>query len=183
MSTALVSIDIQNDYFPGGSMPLIGSPEAAGHARKILGAFREKGMPIAHVQHLSPRPGATFFLPGTEGAEIHEDVKPLPGEQVILKYYPNSFRDTPLLEFLKNHAADRLVIVGMMTHMCVDATVRAAFDHGFECIVLHDACATRDLAFGGVVVPAQQVHSAFLAALASVYAKVIDTKECISSLI
>ncbi|BCS52051.1 cysteine hydrolase family protein [Geobacter sp. SVR] len=177
MAPTLIIIDIQNDYFSGGSMELSGSAPAAANAARILGRFREQGWPLVHIQHLAARPGATFFLKGTPGAEIHPTVAPLAGETVLQKHFPNSFRDTGLLEFLKGAGVTDLVICGMMTNMCVDATVRAAFDLGFTCTVIHDACAARDLAFGGETVPARQVHGAFLAALGAVYANVISTEE------
>jgi nicotinamidase-related amidase len=180
MAAALVLIDIQNDYFPGGKMELVGSIEASLRAREVLNLFREKKMGVVHVRHLSVRPGATFFLPGTQGAAIHENVEPLPGEPVIEKNFPNSFRDTRLLEHLEKRGVKHLVLAGMMTHMCVDATTRAAFDFGFQCTLLHDACATRNLSFADETVPAVHVHAAFLAALSGVYAKVTGSGELIS---
>jgi len=172
MKPALILIDIQNDYFPGGKMELEGSPEASLAAAKLVEAFRARGLPLVHIQHVSNRPGATFFVPGTEGMNIHANVAPRDGETVLQKNFPNSFRGTKLLEHLRGLGVDRLVIAGMMTHMCVDATARAAFDLGFSCGLAHDACATRALAFGDVRVPAAQVHAAFVAALAGLYAKV-----------
>jgi nicotinamidase-related amidase len=179
MTTALLLIDIQNDYFLGGAMVVEGSLEASEQARRVLSIFRERNMPAVHVQHVSMRPGATFLLLETEGIEIHTNVRPLPQELVIQKYFPNSFRGTLLLEHLKGLEIDHLVIGGMMTHMCVDATTRAAFDHGFSCTVLHDACATRALSFAGELVPARQVHAAFLAALGAVYAKIVGVEDYI----
>jgi nicotinamidase-related amidase len=177
MTTALLLIDLQNDYFPGGKMELEGSIEASLQAGKLLAFFREKHLPLVHIQHLATRPGATFFVPGTEGVKIHQNVDPLPGEIIIQKNFPNSFRNTPLLDHLKEKQVDQVVICGMMTHMCVDATTRAAFDYGLECTVIHDACATRALTFGEQTVRAAQVHAAFLAALGFVYAKVTSAPE------
>ncbi len=169
MKTALVLVDLQNDYFPGGSMVLEGAEAAGGRAAQALAFFRGRGLPVVHVQHVSARPGATFFLPGTPGADFHEGVRPLPGEVVFEKHFPNGFRDTPLLGHLRDQGIGRLAVAGMMTSMCVDATVRAAFDHGFENVLLHDAMATRALSFGSETIPARLVHGAFLAALAAVY--------------
>jgi nicotinamidase-related amidase len=177
MKTALLLIDIQNDYFPKGKMELEGSLEASLRAKEALAFFRKMGWPVIHIQHVSNYPGATFFLPNTEGVKIQENVQPLPGEMVIEKHYPNSFRETPLLDQLKQAQIRRLVICCMQTHMCVDASTRAAFDYGFKCIVLHDACATRNLSFQDKLIPAEQVHGAFLAALGSVYAKVMSVEE------
>ena len=175
--TALLIIDIQNDYFPGGKMELEGADAAAEKARKVLNDFRSKNLPVIHVRHLSTRPGSTFFLPGTAGAEIHAAVKPKDGETVIEKNFPNSFRGTPLKEILDKQQIKQLVVAGSMTHMCVDATVRHAADAGYKVTLLADACATRAQSYGGESVPARQVHAAFLAALNGFYAKVIPSHE------
>ena len=180
MNQALVIVDIQNDYFPGGSMELVGSDAAAVEAARLLAAFRERGTPIFHIQHVSTRPGAIFFLPDTEGVKIHESVAPLASETVITKHFPNSFRETGLLEALRAAKVERLAIAGMMTHMCIDATTRAAADLGFQCELAHDACATRDLSFGGSKVAARDVHTAFLASLNGAFAKVIAAKDIVA---
>jgi nicotinamidase-related amidase len=175
--TALLVIDIQNDYFPGGAMELEGADAAGAKAAAAVAKFRKDGKPVIHVRHLSVRPGSTFFLPGTKGAEIHEAVKPLGGETVIEKNFPNSFRGTKLEQTLKDSGVKNLVVAGMMTHMCVDASVRHAADLGYKITLLADACATRAQSYGGEKVPARQVHAAFLAALNGFYAKVVDTHE------
>ena len=158
MKSALILIDIQNDYFPGGAMELAGMTPAAARARELLAAFRQTRRPIFHVQHLAPGPDATFFRPGTPGVEINESVRPLPGEALVRKHYPNAFRDTALLEVLQGAGVEEVIICGAMSHMCIDASTRAAFDFGLTCTVIHDACATRDLAFQGLTIPAAQVH-------------------------
>lgn len=175
MGQSLVLVDIQNDYFPGGAMELRQMDAAAAQASAALERFRARGWPIFHVQHLSTRPGATFFLPDTRGAEHHASVAPRAGETVVRKHFPNAFRDTTLERELEAAGNRSLVIVGAMSHMCIDATTRAAFDLGFACTVLADACATRDLVFDGVTVPAAQVHASFMAALSSPYAQVVGT--------
>lgn len=173
---ALIVIDIQNDYFENGAWELVGTTEASLKARKVIDHFRAKDLPIAHIQHLGAE-DAPFFVAGTQGAEIHDNVKPLEGEKVIQKYYPNSFRETDLLDYLKSHDVDKVVIVGMMTHMCVDATTRAAKDFGFDCTVISDACASKDQELNGKVVKAEDVHTAFLAALTFFYATVVTSEE------
>lgn len=182
MKTALLIIDIQNDYFPGGKMELAGSIEAAAAAARLLAAFRKQAWSIFHVQHIAAQPNPTFFLPGTPGTDIHASVAPLPGEPVITKHYPSGFRNTDLLEQLKSAGVDTLLICGMMSHMCVDTTVRAAFDLGFSCIVSHDACATRELSFKGVTVPAKQVHASYMAALGAVFAQVMGVDEILENM-
>lgn len=177
MTQALLLIDIQNDYFPGGAMELDGSPAAGARAGALLRHFRQQAKPIVHIQHVSTRPGATFFRPDTSGVEIHASVAPAAGETLFRKHYPNSFRDTPLLEHLRAHQITELVIAGMMTQMCIDTSTRAAADLGFQCLLAHDACATRAQSFGGVTVPAAQVQTAFLAALNGSFAKVLSVDE------
>lgn len=172
--TALVLVDIQRDYFPGGRMALPDAENAGRRAADVLARCRDAAMPIIHIRHESIRPGSTFFLPGTEGADIHPLVAPLPGEAVLTKNFPNSFRDTTLLQHLRDLGVTDLVIVGMMTHMCIDTTVRAAFDLGFRCRVAGDATASPALTYGGTQVDADTVRATFLAALNGVFAEVTD---------
>ena len=179
MKKGLILVDIQNDYFPGGNMELVGMEQAAQNAGLLLKEWRKREFPVFHIQHLSKRPGATFFLPNTKGAEIHKSVAPEIGEAIIEKYFPNAFRDTDLLNVLKKSEVDEVAICGAMTHMCVDATTRAAFDLGFRCTVIEDACATRNLEYKGTTVEAGKVQAAFMAALAMPYARIISAKDFI----
>lgn len=177
MPTALVLIDLQNDYFPKGAMELVGADAAVDQAATLLEIFRQGGLPVIHVQHIAKRPGATFFLPGTTGADIHASVRPGEGEMIVEKRFPNSFRETALHELLRSVDASQLVFAGMMTHMCVDTTVRAAADLGFPCFLAGDACATRNLQFSGEEVKAREVQLAYLAALNGSFATVKSTQE------
>ena len=181
MDTCLILVDLQNDYFPGGSMELVGIEYAAVNAKVLLNEFRKTKSPIIHIQHIAARPDAKFFLPETDGAKINQLVTPKENETVIVKNFPNSFRSTSLLEILENEKIGNLVICGAMSHMCIDATTRAAFDLGFSCIVAEDACATKDLIFNGKTIKASDVHASFMAALSVPYAKVISTTEIIES--
>jgi nicotinamidase-related amidase len=182
MTIGLILVDIQNDYFSGGRMELVGMEEAGSKAKDLLSLFRAKQWPTFHIQHIATGERATFFIPDTEGVETHDHVKPLPGDVVIHKHYPNSFRKTRLLEALKEAGIEQVVICGAMSHMCVDATTRAAADFGFDCTVIHDACATRDLEFGGKTIAAQEVHGSFMAALGAAYAKVMGLDEFLSNI-
>lgn len=177
MARGLILVDIQNEYFPGGRMELVGIQQASANARELLALFRDRGWPTLHVQHLAPQADAPLFTPGTPYAEIHESVKPLSGERVIPKHFPNSFHQTPLLEALKAAGVDHAVIVGAMSHMCIDATTRAAYDLGLRCTLIHDACTTRDLEFQGKKVKADEVHASFMAALGWWYAELLSSAE------
>lgn len=173
---ALLVIDLQNDYFPGGKWTLSSIDAAADNAARIIRAARAAGDLLVHVRHESHAEGAPFFVPGTQGAEIHEKVLPAPGEDVVVKRHINSFRETNLQTILDRNGIEEVVIVGAMSHMCVDAATRAARDLGYRVTVIHDACASRDLAFDGTVVPAAQVHAAFMSALGFAYADMVATE-------
>jgi nicotinamidase-related amidase len=178
----LLLIDVQHFYFPGGQLPLTGPVEASLKARALLEAFRARGWPVVHVLHLAKGQAGPSPDAGDLAYQAHPNVMPRPGEAVIGKREANAFRDTELLATLRRLGTTRLVIAGMQTHMCVEAATRAAADLGFQVTVVHDACATRPLAFGGVEVPAAQVHAAALAAMGSAYARVVSTEALLASL-
>ena len=182
MPKALLLIDVQNDYFPGGNMPLVGMDDAAANAAHLLQKAREKNLPRFFMQHFSVRPGATFFVPETEGVAIHASVAPSDDEAVVQKRFPNAFRDTDLHQRLQQQGIDELLICGAMTHMCVDATTRAAFDLGYRCALAADACATRDLQFAERTLAARDVHDSFMAALSNPYAQVAATADCVQEI-
>ncbi len=174
---ALIVVDIQNDYFPGGKWPLVGADAAAEKAALVIKAFRDAGDLVVYIRHESSEADAPFFVAGSQGAEVHPTVLNRAEEPVIVKQHINSFRDTELRAVLDKHGIDKLVIVGSMSHMCTHGITRAAVDFGYDTTVIHDACATHDLEFNGVSVPAAQVHAAFMAALAFGYAPVVSTQE------
>ncbi len=177
MKTALLLIDIQNDYFKGGRSELVKPLDALCNAEKALKIAREKEMPIIHVQHINTREGASFFLPNTKGVEIHEKLSPLENEHVVVKHYPNSFFETNLIEIIKQNNIEKLVVCGMMSHMCIDTTVRAASDYRLSVTLLEDACTTKDLSYHGETVAAEVVHKSFMAALNGMFATLIKTSD------
>ncbi len=167
MKTALLIVDIQNFYFPGEGPGLVHAEEASLAAKEVLQIFREKKQLVVHVRHKSKK-----------GFEIHANVAPIAGERVITKEDVNSFKKTDLLEYLQSNKVERLVVIGMQTQMCLEGAVRAAHDYGFECIVVGDACATRDLKFGDKTVRAEDVQTAVLATITDGrYGKVITLRE------
>ena len=172
MKEALVVIDVQNDYFPGGANELKNPLEAEKKILSLISESRKNGRPIVYIQHINP-PDDYFFLEGSKGAEISERIKPKPEDKVIVKHYPNSFLETDLHEYLKSRSVDTLVVCGMMTHMCVDTTVRAAMDYGYKVKLVADACATMDLTIHGETIPAELVQKTFLASLEGVFTTII----------
>jgi nicotinamidase-related amidase len=177
MTRALLLVDIQLDYFPGGAFPLVEPEAAAAAARAVLDSFREAGEPVVHIFHVSTGPDATFFVPDTPGIGIHPLVAPLGDEIVLEKHKPNSFIGTGLQQLLVNRGVTELVIVGMMSSMCIDSTTRAASELGFDVTVVEDACAAPDLTFGDTVVPGATVHASFMAALDGSFATVLSSGE------
>ena len=172
---AVVVIDIQNDYFPDGRYELVGIEKAAANAARVIEAAREQGDRVIHVQHVFPSDEAPFFTPGSQGSEINPVVAPKADETVVVKNAPNPFLKTDLKKILDEGGIEEVVVVGAMSHMCIDATARAASDYGYKTTVVQDACATRDLEYGGMTVPAASVHAAMMSALGFAYATVTDT--------
>ena len=173
-NTALLVIDLQNEYLHTGKLPLSGIEEAAAKSARIIADARDKSMPIIHIRHEFDA-AAPFFVPGSDGAKIQDAVLPLENEEVIVKTQINAFRDTNLKELLDKNEVKELVLIGAMSHMCIDAVIRAAVDLGYPTTVIHDACATLDLEFNGVKVPAAQAHATIMAAFEFAYAIVKST--------
>lgn len=174
---AVVVIDLQNEYSPSGNLPLTGIEAAVANAAKVIADARAKGAPVIHIRHEFANGEMPIFVPGSEGVEIQPTVAPAEGEPVVVKNYVNSFRETELEQLLDERGAEELVIVGAMSHICIDGGVRAAADLGYTVTLVHDACATRDVEFGGVTVPAAQVHATIMAALGFAYATLKSTDE------
>lgn len=183
MGEALVIIDVQNDYFEGGAYPLYRPERALANIRLLAEEFVEKGRSVYFIRHISRSEKATFFLPGTPGADIHSSLASFPSSRhahVIDKAYPNSFLRTALQESLLREKIDQLILCGMMTHMCVDSTTRQAKELGYKVKLIADACATRDLTFGRTKVSATDVQNAFLSALSD-FSEVISTRTYLSN--
>ncbi|MDR1461313.1 MAG: cysteine hydrolase [Campylobacteraceae bacterium] len=177
MGIALIIVDIQNDYFDGGKNPLHNSEKAARNARKALDFFRNKNLPVFHIQHINLQEGATFFLPNTNGNKIYNILKPMPDEKVFIKHKPNSFFQTKLHENLEKIGINKIVTCGMMSHMCIDTTVRAAKDYLYDVLVINDACTTKDLVWEDEKILAENVHKTFMASLQGTFAKIINVDE------
>lgn len=175
--TALILIDIQNDYFDGGLMALDGMDAAACNAARLLESTRVRQEPRFHIRHIASSDKAPFFRPGTTGSEIHETVRPARCEMVIEKTRPNSFVGTGLEATLREAGINHVTLCGAMSQMCVDATARAAVDMGFSITVVADACAAARVSFDGVSVPSEHVHAAIMGPLAASYGKVVTTAD------
>ena len=176
MKKALLIVDVQNDYFPDGKCRLHKPEEALNTIKGLLKSFREQNLPAIYVQHVSTMQ-ADFFIPNTEGVQIHKDIKPLDTAAVIVKHYPNSFYAPDLHNELMKNEVTELVVCGMMTHMCIDTTVRAAKEYGYKVTLISDGCAAKALEWNGVRIPADTVQDVFMASLNRKFADVITSVE------
>lgn len=172
--SAIVLVDCQREYVDGAVL-VPGMKAALDEARQLLERARREGAPIIHIAHRGP-PGASFFDPDGPYCAIVPEVAPADGEPVVNKGTPNAFAGTDLASRLKVVERKQIVFAGFMTHNCISATVRGAFDHGYACAVVAAAAATRDLPDGlGGVISADIVHRAALAGLADRVATVVET--------
>lgn len=174
--SVLLVIDLQNEYLPTGKLPLVNIEQAAVNAVKVIAKARQEGTQVIHVQHIA-NAESPIFEPNSNGIEFQEIVKPQADETVVIKKNINAFLNTTLKEILDTNKVTELVVIGAMSHMCVDAAVRAASDFGYKVKVIHDACATLGLEFNGVEVPAGHVHATLMAAFEFAYAQVISTED------
>ncbi|MCV2223978.1 cysteine hydrolase family protein [Pseudomonas mercuritolerans] len=181
MKRCVVVVDLQNEYLPDGKLPLNNIVAAVGNARKVISHAREADIPVFHIRHESDDDGIPIFVKGSNGAQIQPAVAPVGDEPVIVKAHINAFRETDLKQQLEASEIQELVVIGAMSHMCIDAVVRAAADMGYSVILLHDACATLDLTSGGVNVPSAHVHATMMAALEFGYATVKSVDEYLSA--
>ncbi|QHF03791.1 MULTISPECIES: cysteine hydrolase family protein [Pseudomonas syringae group] len=181
MKQGLIVIDLQNEYLPTGKLPLTGIEAAVANAVRVIAHARSHDVPVFHVRHESDADGAGIFSKGSNGAEIQTVVAPQDEEPVIVKKHINAFRETGLKQQLETFGVEEVVVIGAMSHMCIDAVVRAAADMGYPVTVLHDACATLDLTYNGVSVPAAHVHAAMMAAFEFGYATVKSVDDYLSA--
>ncbi|WP_411382637.1 cysteine hydrolase family protein [Pseudomonas sp. L7] len=178
---ALIIVDFQKDYFPGGKWLLEGIQSAADNAVRALQHARSTGQWVVHVRHEFADGQAPFLAAGSEGTRVYPGLAEQGDEPVIVKHQVNAFKDTRLAQLLSEWNIEQLLVVGNMSHVCVDAIVRAGADLGYKITVLHDACATHDQTFNGVNIPAAQVQGAFMAGLAFGYAEVVSTEDYLAA--
>jgi nicotinamidase-related amidase len=175
--SVLVLIDIQQDYFDAAKLPIPEAERVAGNAAVLLDFADAAGLPVLHVQHVSPA-GSGLFARDSAGVAFHPRVAPRAGHEVITKTLPSAFAGTELDAWLRERGIETLIVCGMMTHMCVDSTAREAAHRGYKAVVVADACATRDLPGpDGTTIPAATIHVSTLAALGDRFAEVLDVAQ------
>ncbi|ASN59224.1 cysteine hydrolase [Latilactobacillus curvatus] len=179
MKKALLVIDVQNDYFQNGKMPLKNPLKALEIINQLEFFFKEKKLPVIYIQHIKKNKGADFFEFNTDGVRLHPDLMVTKESIIVEKHFPNSFQETTLSEVLVALGVEQVVVCGMMTHMCIDSTTRASFELGYRPILIQDATATKSLENNGVEVPAELVQASFLAALTN-FSRVVMSSDFIA---
>ena len=170
---ALIVIDVQNDYFPGGAWALPGAERALPNIRRLIERARARQEPVVFIQHVPP-PGSPVFAQGTRGGELHAQLDVRPGDARLQKAHPSAFQDTALQETLRQAGVKAVDVCGFMTQMCCDTTTREAYARGYTVRLFKDACAARDLTVDGQTIPHDVVHKVSLGALAR-FAQVLPT--------
>lgn len=179
--TALIIIDIQNEYFKGGALPLPESESAAANAQRLLVWSRQHALTVVHIQHIANNALSPIFAPNSKTSEIASIVSPLATEKVVTKHFPNAFLGTDLQTFLTSHKIETLIVCGLMTHTCVASTSQAAAELGYSVILAKNACATRSLPVGdGQSMDYKTIHATTLAALSDAIAEIMGTDEIIA---
>lgn len=181
-NAALVIVDLQNGF----DDPRYGrrnNPQAEANAGRLLAAWRATGRPVIHVQHLSREPDSPY-RPGQPGCDFKDEVRPQAGELVVQKSTNNAFIDTGLGPYLDNKGIDTLVVVGVATNNCVEATVRMAGNVGYRTYLAADATATAERTdLAGRVWRAEEIQALTLANLSGEYATVVSTEEVLARLV
>jgi nicotinamidase-related amidase len=178
---ALIVIDLQRaiDHPSGGQRNNL---DAEKNVAALLHAWRSSQRPVYHVRHDSTEP-ASHYRPGQPGNEFKPEAQPLPGETVIAKRSNSAFIGTDLEARLRAARQTVLVITGVITNNCVEATVRMAGNLGFETFLVEDGCFTfarKD--WTGKPRSAAEVHAMSLANLDGEYCVVTRTKDVLRAL-
>jgi nicotinamidase-related amidase len=176
MKTALLVIDVQNEYF-SGARPVSYPPGSLENILKAMEAAHAHGLPIVLIQHASLNPQAEAFRKDSHGWKLLPEVMERPHDVVIPKNYPGSFTRTNLEIWLHERGIERVVICGYMTQMCCDTTARQAFHREFKADFLADATGTLDQANAAGKISAEQLHKAILIVQQSAFSRVLTTAE------
>lgn len=175
-NSALLVIDFQNEYF-SGKMPIPDGVRALGNARRLVAFADQAGIPVFHVQHVTPA-GTPIFAEDSAAAQFHDELQPAAHHTVLQKSSVSVFPTTDIDSRLKAAGIKTLIISGLMTHACVAGAARDAAPLGYEVLVAEDACATRDLdTADGAVLPHATLHRASLATIADTFGDVMTTTQ------
>jgi ureidoacrylate peracid hydrolase len=195
--TGLVVVDPYNDFISEGGKfwdrirAVAEANECVSHMHQILQAARKAGLLICYAPHRRYRPGdyetwnyvapvqrrtwsSKAFEYGTWGGEFRSEFTPLPGEVVAEEHWCSSgFANTDLDLQLKRHGIQQLIVVGLIAHTCLEATVRFAAELGYDVTVVKDATAD---------VSEREMHAALEVNIPSYASAIVTTSEAISAI-
>jgi len=178
----LLVIDVQKGMYRYAVEYNRNNPALEDNIARLQAVWRKSGRPIVHVQHLSREPNSPL-RPGQAGAEIKDEVRPMPGEPVVQKSVSSAFIGTNLEADLRRRGLSTLVVVGMQTNMCVSSTARMAGNLGFDARLVRDATATFDnTGPNGKRYASELLHDVALADLNGEFSTVIDTKTVLAAI-
>lgn len=181
MKSALLVIDVQNEYFTG-KLPVTYPAGSLDNIIRAIKAARKKNIPVIAVQHSSPSMDAATFRKGTEEWKLHSKIEEAGYDHLIEKNLPGSFTGTDLEAWLRERDIDTVVITGYMTQMCCDTTARQAVHLGFSVKFLSDATGTLQISNYAGMVKAEELHRAILVTQAMRFSKVLTTEEWVKEL-
>jgi nicotinamidase-related amidase len=181
---ALIVIDVQNEYFDGGALPITDPPptQSLVNIGRAMDKAAERGVPTVVVRHTEQDPDAGMFREGSDGWLLRREVDERPRNHLVEKSLPGSFTDTTLADILASNGIDTVSIVGYMTHMCVDTTARQAAHRGLSVEILSDATGTLALENSGGGATGEELHRSTLVAQGQFFADIVSTDEWLSRL-
>jgi nicotinamidase-related amidase len=172
---ALIVIDVQKDYFPGGVWALPDAERTLPHIGKLIERSRSRGEPVVFIQHVTPT-GSPVFAQGTPGMAFATGLDVRTSDPVFQKRHPSSFQETGLPAWIAQEGIGELDICGYMTQMCCDTTTREGYARGLGMRLYSDSTAARELTVDGAKLPHDMVHRVSLGAL-SRFAKILKHTE------
>lgn len=178
---ALLVIDVQNEYFTG-KLPVCYPADTLPNVLAAIDAAKEAGIPVVIVQHTMTSPGASAFVKGSDGWELHDAVKGIEVDHYVEKNLPSSFVGTDLQAWLDGNGIDTVVISGYMTQFCCDTTAKYAMHLGYNVEFLSDATATLGFENEAGRVSAEELHRAILVQQAARFSHVLPTEAWIANI-
>jgi nicotinamidase-related amidase len=182
MKRAVLVIDVQNEYFAGGQLPITHPHNHLDNILRVMDSATASGVPVVVVQHTFTQPELLFFKRGTLGWELHPEVASRPRDHWVEKRLPGSFTRTGLEQWLRQRGLDTVTIAGYMTHMCCDTTARQAAHRGLKVEFLSDATGTLPVKNAAGEVDAEEMHRAILCAQQMMISEVLDTERWLARL-
>lgn len=179
---ALLVIDVQNEYFPGGSLPVTYPPveQTLPNITRAMDAARAAGIPVVVVRHHAPQ-GAPLFQADAHNGQLHPEIGRRPHDYLMTKSFPSAYTGTGLADWIERNRIDTLSIAGYMTHNCDAATVFEAMHRGMQVEFLADASGALPYANAAGRATAEEIHRVFSVVFHSNFAAVTTTRAWIAA--